>query len=141
MLKSRNVWAGAPGVNDRPVRIDGFLEGAGLADPDLGRVLVPVVDHFGPVAPEVRTLSLSPGEALPAVLPQDAAGGFLLDLDPPGWRSEWGGLLLFQNDSQAVHGYRPVPGSLTLFRAAHGPLISFITPNGRVRTSLLGWWL
>jgi hypothetical protein len=127
-------------VNDRPLRIEGFLEQAALADPDLALLRAAADDHFGPVAAEFRTLSLKPGEALPEVLPQGAAGGLLLDLGPPDWRSEWGGLLLFLGEKGALHGYRPVPGALTLFRAAHEPLISLITSQGMTRTSILGWW-
>lgn len=143
MLKSRNVRAGAPGVNDiGPVRIEDFLEGGALIDLDIGRVLSVVEETFGPVR-EFRShaLSLAPGEPPPQLLPVGAAGGFLFDLGPPDWRSEWGGLLLFQREGQAIHGYRPVPGTLTLFRAAHDPLISLIIPQGKTRTSILGWWL
>lgn len=88
----------------------------------------------------VRRLSLDPGEGVPALLPDDATAGFLLDLDPAGWRSEWGGLLLFQGAGGTVRGYRPVPGALTLFSATTRPLVSLITPQGATRTSILGWW-
>lgn len=125
---------------DRPLRVEGFLEAAELSDPDMGLLGVAADDYAGPVVVQSRTLSLKPGEALPDLLPEGAAGGFLLDLDPPDWRSEWGGLLLFQGEREPLHGYRPVPGALTLFHAVHAPLISLITPQGRTRTSILGWW-
>jgi hypothetical protein len=124
-----------------PERREGFLDsaaiGALLRDP--GSFDPASVRDFHQGMPAVRTLTLGPGEALTDLLPEDATAGFLLDLDPPGWRSEWGGLLLFQ-DGERLHGYRPVPGALTLFPAATRPLISLITPQGRRRTSILGWW-
>lgn len=126
---------------DRPIRIEGFLEGAVLRASDLAPVWARVRDTFGPVQnPQSRTLTLQPGEAPSEVLPTGAAGGFLLDLDPAGWRSEWGGLLLFRGEGRPIHGYRPVPGALTLFRAADEPLISMITDQGTARISILGWW-
>ena len=88
----------------------------------------------------IRTLKLGPGEAIAALLPSTASMGFLLDLAPADWRSEWGGLLLLQSEGNRVQGYRPTPGALTLFTADLHPLISLITPQGRPRTSILGFW-
>jgi hypothetical protein len=124
-----------------PERREGFLDSAKIA------ALLRDPDSFDPAlvqdiqdrAPSFRTLTLGRGEALPDLLPKNATAGFLLDLDPADWRSEWGGLLLFQ-DGERLHGYRPVPGALTLFPASIRPLISLIVPQGRRRTSILGWW-
>ena len=131
-----------------PVRREGFLDSAAVADllHDPGRFDPAAVQALaqGPLAPPgqptLRTLSLGPGEALANLLPDDAGAGFLLDLDPSGWRSEWGGLLLLHGPGGQLHGYRPVPGALTLFPAAARPLLSLITPQGGRRTSILGWW-
>lgn len=74
------------------------------------------------------------------VLPPQAKAGLILDLDPPGWRSEWGGLLLFQGVQGHLSGYRPVPGALTMFAAETAPLISLVMLRAPPRISLLGWW-
>lgn len=126
------------------VRREGFLDPEGVAavlrDPSRFDP-TPVSALWGQVrAPRLRTLSLGPGEGLADPLPEDAGSGFLLDLDPADWRSEWGGLLLFQGDGERVIGFRPVPGALTLFPASAAPLISLITPQGGRRLSILGWW-
>ncbi|MBX3480432.1 MAG: 2OG-Fe(II) oxygenase [Caulobacter sp.] len=127
-----------------PVRREGFLDAEALAAllHDPGSLDTAAISALAgqAQAPEVRTLSLSPGEGLADLLPQGAVSGFLLDLDPAGWRSEWGGLLLFQGDGKRVSGFRPVPGALTLFPASARPLISLITPQGGRRLSILGWW-
>ena len=124
-----------------PERREGFLDSAAIAallrDPGVFDPAV-VRDHH-PGTPGFRTLTLVPGETVPELLPDGALAGFLLDLDPSGWRSEWGGLLLFQ-DGDRLHGYRPIPGALTVFPVAAGALISLITPQGARRTSILGWW-
>lgn len=91
-------------------------------------------------APRLRVLSIGPGEVAVELLPDGAQAGFLLDLDPSGWRSEWGGLLLLQREEGRLFGYRPVPGALTGFLAADRPMLSLVTPQGRRRTSILGWW-
>jgi len=131
-----------------PVRREGFLGSeavsALLNDPggfDPAPVLTLAGEHYGPVhGPSTQALLLRPGEALARLLPGTARGGFLLDLGPSGWRSEWGGLLLFQGAEGRVQGYRPVPGALTLFPASAAPMISLIAPQGRDRASILGWW-
>jgi len=94
-----------------------------------------------PQAPSLRVLSMEPGDVAGQLLPEGAQAGFLLDLDPPGWRSEWGGLLLLQTAEGRLSGYRPVPGALTAFSASDRPMVSLVAPQGRRRTSILGWWL
>lgn len=84
--------------------------------------------------------SLGPGEGVEDLCQGRKGGGFLLDLDPPEWRSEWGGLLLFQDVDGRVQGYRPVPGALTLFSARARPLISLVTLRAPPRVALHGWW-
>lgn len=128
-----------------PTRREGFLDAKAIAafleDPgslDIAPILALADERYG--LPTVRTLSLGPGDGAAVLLPDAAIAGFLLDLDPPDWRSEWGGLLLFQRQSERVEGFRPVPGALTLFSANLRPLISLITPQGRRRTSIFGWW-
>lgn len=96
------------------------------------------LDGGGPL--RTRLCRLGPGKDLAELLPREARGGFLLDLDPPEWRSAWGGLLLFQDSEGRLHGYRPVPGALTLFRAEARPLVSLVMPGAPDRVSLLGWW-
>jgi hypothetical protein len=131
-----------------PVRREGFLDArataALLEEPaalDIAPVLAVAADFFGPLNnPQTRVLTLAAGDAVAALLPENAQAGFLLDLDPSDWRSEWGGLLLFHENAGRVHGFRPVTGALTLFSATDRPLISLITPQGSRRTSILGWW-
>ncbi|HYE47560.1 MAG TPA: hypothetical protein VEA44_17475 [Caulobacter sp.] len=131
-----------------PVRREAFLDSeaaaALLRDPDSfdpTPVFEIASDLYGSLqGAGSRTLLLRPGDSLAPILPGGAKGGFLLDLDPPAWRSEWGGLLLFQDPGGRVHGYRPVPGALTLFPAPAAPLISLISPQGIQRASILGWW-
>jgi hypothetical protein len=89
----------------------------------------------------VELQTLGPGEWAENLVSGDAAGGFLIDLDPPEWRSQWGGLLLFAESGDGrLHGFRPVPGALTLFDARARPSISLIVPQAPRRISLLGLW-
>ncbi|MDQ0464133.1 hypothetical protein QO010_001904 [Caulobacter ginsengisoli] len=130
------------------VRREGFLDARAVAallktpgsfDPE--PVLTLAREAFGPLEGlGVDTLTLSPGEGVAELAREGARGGFVLDLDPPQWRSAWGGLLLFQT-GERLQGYRPVPGALTLFAAAARPLISLLTPGAPPRVSLLGWWV
>lgn len=131
-----------------PERREGFLDAVAVAnlrrDPerfDPAAVQALTEELFGPPGQlTFRTLALGPGEGLANLLPEEAAAGFVLDLEPAGWRSEWGGLLLFRGVGGQLHGYRPVPGALTLFRASTQPFLSLITSQGARRTSILGWW-
>ena len=130
------------------VRREGFLDSSTVA------ALLENPDRFDPAPvlaaagdfPDLsekllfRTLSLVPGDPVADLLPGTATAGFMLDLDPADWRSEWGGLLLFRGAGERVRGYRPVPGALTLFSATTRPMVSLITPQGAGRTSILGWW-
>ncbi len=148
MLQSRNVLAGALGVGEgQVVRREDFLDAAGIAaltertssfDPET--ILVLAREVFGEIG-EVETalLMLGPGEGISALSREGTRGGFVLDLDPPQWRSEWGGLLLFQS-GERLHGYRPVPGALTLFAADARPMISLVMLRAPPRVSLLGQW-
>lgn len=130
------------------VRQEGFLAARAVADLlrdpenfDIEPVARAVAAAFGPVGHiQHRVSRLGPGEGLAAVLPPGAAGGFVLDLDPPQWRSEWGGLLLFQEGEGRVRGYRPTPGALTLFQAGLEPLISLVMLRAPARVALRGWW-
>jgi hypothetical protein len=125
-----------------PARREGFLDAGGIAallrDPD--GFDPALVRDLHPGALRTRLIELGPGDIPPELLSRDVATGFVLDLDPPDWRSEWGGLLLLRGDGDRLHGYRPVPGALTLITAAERPLISLVAPHGGRRISILGWW-
>lgn len=57
----------------------------------------------------------------------------------PGWRTEWGGLLLFQ-DRDRVEGVVPGFNRLTLFRVPQVHSVSHVTPlAARTRFSITGW--
>jgi len=130
------------------VRRDGFIPPRDvttlLADAgslDLAALLKLLPPSMGSATkPEVSRLALGPGEGASPLLPDGARAGFLLDLEAPDWRSEWGGLLLFRADHGRVSGYRPIPGALTLFEASTAPFISLATMEAPRRISLLGWW-
>lgn len=97
---------------------------AALADLNLG----------GPV--EVRRLSHPAGEG--GLPPLPGRYGFVLDLSF-GWRSQDGGLLLFQDDAARVRGWRPEAGALTLFDNEQAPVLSVIAPTARApRLCLIG---
>lgn len=130
------------------LRREGYLTPAAsrtlLQDPasldaeSLRRLAAEAFGRAGALQCEISVLE--PEQAPGPLLPQEAEGGFVLDLVPAGWRSAWGGLLLFQQDDGRLHGYRPQPGALTLFLARSQPLISFVVAGAPARTAVLGWW-
>lgn len=136
-------------MDDGPVlRREGFLPARAVAallrDPsgaDTTQLRDAIPARWSPEGEiQLGRLELGPGEGLCPVLPPRAKAGLILDLDPPGWRSEWGGLLLFQGGEGRLSGYRPVPGALTVFAAETAPLISLVMLRAPPRNSLLGWW-
>jgi hypothetical protein len=75
------------------------------------------------------------GRGLP---PLDGTGwGFTLDLNR-GWRSSWGGLLLFVEADGTAKGWRPEAGALTLYDLARPPLLTAVVPGAPARLSVVG---
>lgn len=52
----------------------------------------------------------------------------VIDLNP-AWRSEDGGLLLFDEGGDRTVGWRPEAGALTLFDAGRPPVLSLVAPS------------
>jgi Rps23 Pro-64 3,4-dihydroxylase Tpa1-like proline 4-hydroxylase len=58
-----------------------------------------------------------------------------------GWRTEWGGLLLFHQPDGSLSGMAPAFSSLDLFRVPQLHSVSHVTPSARgARTSVTGWF-
>ncbi len=59
----------------------------------------------------------------------------------PGWRADWGGLLLFlDEDDHVAEGYVPAFNALNIFRVPQRHAVSLVAPfAGRPRYSLTGW--
>ena len=59
----------------------------------------------------------------------------------PGWRADWGGLLLFLDDLDHVEeGYVPAFNALNIFRVPQRHAVSFVTPFAQgPRLSVTGW--
>lgn len=59
----------------------------------------------------------------------------------PGWRTEWGGLLLLHDGADDVHrGYTPRMNVLTLFAVPQPHSVSWVMPAaGAPRYSITGW--
>lgn len=59
----------------------------------------------------------------------------------PGWRAEWGGLLLFHGGAGGVaEGYVPGFNTLSLFAVPQAHSVSLVAPfAGRPRLSVTGW--
>jgi len=91
---------------------------------------------------DAQATAYHPGDFLPghddAVAGKHRRAAYVLGLTP-GWRTEWGGLLLFHGDvrSEAI-----VPGfnRLTLFSVPQMHSVSYVSPlAGRPRHSITGW--
>ena len=73
-------------------------------------------------------------------LPDNADGQtrWMLDFNE-GWRSAWGGLLLFVDDGARAEGWRPEAGSLTVFAPEAPPVLTLVAPwAGQSRLALTG---
>ena len=59
----------------------------------------------------------------------------------PGWRAEWGGLLLFHRGPDGIaEGYVPGFNTLSLFAVPQPHSVSLVAPfAGRTRLSITGW--
>lgn len=58
----------------------------------------------------------------------------------PGWRAEWGGLLLFHDRDRVAEGYIPAFNTLSLFAVPQPHSVSLVAPfAGRARLSVTGW--
>jgi hypothetical protein len=59
----------------------------------------------------------------------------------PGWRAEWGGLLMFHGpDGNIEEAFTPAMGALRLFRVPAAHSVSFVTPFApQPRISVTGW--
>jgi hypothetical protein len=65
---------------------------------------------------------------------------FVLNLTP-GWRADWGGLLLFlDEDGHVAEGYTPAFNALNIFRVPQRHCVSLVAPfAGGPRLSITGW--
>lgn len=58
-----------------------------------------------------------------------------------GWRTEWGGLLMFHGADGGFSGRAPAFNRLDLFRVPQLHSVSYVTPSaGAARTSVTGWF-
>lgn len=66
---------------------------------------------------------------------------YVLNLDPR-WRTEWGGLLMFQDaDGEVVETFSPAFGTLNVFRVPQPHAVSMVAPfAGTPRHAVTGWW-
>lgn len=71
---------------------------------------------------------------------QDRLFAYVLNLSP-GWRSDWGGILMFlDEDDHVSEGYSPAFNALNIFRVPQPHAVSVVAPYARgLRTSLTGW--
>ncbi len=71
---------------------------------------------------------------------QNRLFAYVLNLSP-GWRPDWGGVLMFlDEDDHVAEGYSPTFNAINLFRVPQPHAVSVIAPYARgVRTSLTGW--
>lgn len=75
-----------------------------------------------------------------AVAGKDRHAAYVMGLTR-GWRTEWGGLLLFHEPEGRFSGMTPAFNSLDLFRVPLLHSVSYITPSaGMARTSVTGWF-
>jgi hypothetical protein len=114
------------------------LDHAPLSDPDLAGSLAAAVGALGVGTPEaMRALRHEAGQfGLPPL--EGARAGFLLDL-ASGWRSDFGGLLLFLDAGGRAEGWRPEPGALVLFDANRPPVLTMVAKSAPgPRLSLFG---
>ncbi len=88
----------------------------------LTRALRPL--GFAPAAPPVLMRHRAGQFGAPDAPAEDAA--FLVDLNA-GWRSEWGGLVLFVGEHGRAQGWRPEAGALTLYDALRPPLVTMVS--------------
>jgi Rps23 Pro-64 3,4-dihydroxylase Tpa1-like proline 4-hydroxylase len=60
----------------------------------------------------------------------------------PSWRSDWGGLLLFQDaDGHVLEGFNPVFNALNVFKVPTPHSVSMVTPSAaEARYSFTGWF-
>lgn len=71
---------------------------------------------------------------------QDRLFAYVLNLSP-GWKSDWGGILLFlDEDDHVSEGYAPAFNAINFFRVPQPHAVSVVAPFARgLRTSLTGW--
>lgn len=74
-----------------------------------------------------------------AVEGKNRLAAYVLSLSPQ-WRAEWGGLLLFHDADEAVHGFVPSFNALSLFKVPQRHSVSQVTRfAGAPRLSITGW--
>lgn len=66
---------------------------------------------------------------------------YVLNLSPV-WRTEWGGLLMFQDEDGGVsETFTPAFGTLNVFRVPQDHCVSMVAPFAAApRYSITGWW-
>ena len=71
---------------------------------------------------------------------QNRLFAYVLNLSP-GWRSDWGGVLMFlDEDDHVAEGYSPAFNAINFFRVPQPHAVSVIAPYAKgLRTSLTGW--
>lgn len=90
----------------------------------LARAFTPL--GFEPAAPPVLMRHRAGQFGAPHAPAEDAC--FLIDLNA-GWRSEWGGLILFVGDQGRAQGWRPEAGALTLYDGMRPPLLTMVSSS------------
>lgn len=71
---------------------------------------------------------------------QDRLFAYVLNLSP-GWRSDWGGILMFlDEDDHVAEGYSPAFNAINIFTVPQRHAVSVVAPYAQgLRTSLTGW--
>lgn len=92
---------------------------------------------------DAQATAYSPGDFLTGhhddVVGKDRLAAYVFSLSP-GWRVEWGGLLLFHGAGGRVEGFAPRFGCLDLFAVPQLHSVSIVTQAAALRRySITGW--
>lgn len=92
---------------------------------------------------DAQATAFAPGDFLTGhdddVGGKDRIAAYVLSLSP-GWRVEWGGLLLFHGPEGSVSGFSPRFGTLNLFKVPQLHSVSMVTQAAALRRySVTGW--